>query len=77
MPGRRSSHKNTGKPARQLLFSKALLQAKGVPPPMVTQPSTTHQDMVDLAQESTMDRIFQEISAVGRRLEGIDSAIVS
>ncbi|KAJ1216411.1 hypothetical protein NDU88_004013 [Pleurodeles waltl] len=68
MPGRRSSHKNTDKAARQLFFSEALLQAKGVPPPMATQPSATHQDMADPAQESTMDRILQEISAVGRRL---------
>ncbi|KAJ1101864.1 hypothetical protein NDU88_006928 [Pleurodeles waltl] len=66
MPGRRSSHKNTGKPARQLLFSEALLQAKGVPPPMATQPSAAHQEMADPAQESTVDRILQEISAVGR-----------
>ncbi|KAJ1105011.1 hypothetical protein NDU88_002419 [Pleurodeles waltl] len=28
MPGGRSSHKTTGKPARQLLLSKALLQKK-------------------------------------------------
>ncbi|KAJ1112704.1 hypothetical protein NDU88_000965 [Pleurodeles waltl] len=33
--------------------------------------------MVDSAQESTMDCILQEISAVGRRLEGMDTAIKS
>ncbi|KAJ1126683.1 hypothetical protein NDU88_005089 [Pleurodeles waltl] len=77
MPGGRSSHKNTGRPARQLLFSEALLQAKGVPPPMATQPSATQQDMADPAQESTMDHILQEISSVGRRLEGVKSAMVS
>ncbi|KAJ1117139.1 hypothetical protein NDU88_005339 [Pleurodeles waltl] len=33
--------------------------------------------MVDSAQESTMDLIVEEISAVGRRLEGMDSAMVS
>ncbi|KAJ1128379.1 hypothetical protein NDU88_006758 [Pleurodeles waltl] len=33
--------------------------------------------MADSAQESTMDRIFQEISAVGRRMEGLDSAMIS
>ncbi|KAJ1174957.1 hypothetical protein NDU88_000248 [Pleurodeles waltl] len=77
MLGRRSSHKNTGKPARQLLFSEAILQAKGVPPLTATQPSATHQEMANRAQESTMDRILQEISAVGRRLEGMDSAMVS
>ncbi|KAJ1127670.1 hypothetical protein NDU88_006065 [Pleurodeles waltl] len=77
MPGGRSSHKNAGKPTRHLLFSEALLQAKGVPPPTATQPSATHQEMTDLAQEPTMDRILQEISAVGRRLERMDSAMVS
>ncbi|KAJ1216960.1 hypothetical protein NDU88_004558 [Pleurodeles waltl] len=77
MPGGRSSHKNSGKPARQLLFSEALLQTKGAPPPLVAQPSATHHDMADSAQESTMDRILQEISPVGRRLEGMDSAMVS
>ncbi|KAJ1094441.1 hypothetical protein NDU88_007516 [Pleurodeles waltl] len=69
--------KNAGKPARQLLFSEVLLQAKGVPPPTATQPSATHQEMADPAQEPTTDHILQEISAVGRRLEGMDSAIVS
>ncbi|KAJ1116185.1 hypothetical protein NDU88_004403 [Pleurodeles waltl] len=33
--------------------------------------------MAGSAQESTMDRILQEISAVGHRLEGMDSALVS
>ncbi|KAJ1104395.1 hypothetical protein NDU88_001807 [Pleurodeles waltl] len=77
MPGGRSSHKNTGKPARQLLFSEALLQVKGALPQTATQPSTTHQEMANPAQEPTMDRILQEISAVGRRLEGMDNAMVS
>ncbi|KAJ1115042.1 hypothetical protein NDU88_003270 [Pleurodeles waltl] len=77
MPGGWSSHKNTGEPARQLLFSEPLLQAKGTPPQTATQPSTTHQEMANPAQEPTMDRILQEISAVGRRLEGIDNAMVS
>ncbi|KAJ1155574.1 hypothetical protein NDU88_008303 [Pleurodeles waltl] len=77
MPGGRSSHKNSSKPTRQLLFSEALLQTKGPPPPLAAQPSATHQDMVDPAQESTMDCILQEISAFGRRLEGMDSAMVS
>ncbi|KAJ1191550.1 hypothetical protein NDU88_000866 [Pleurodeles waltl] len=33
--------------------------------------------MADPAQEPTMDRILQEISSVGRRLEGMDNAMVS
>ncbi|KAJ1181326.1 hypothetical protein NDU88_006534 [Pleurodeles waltl] len=77
MPGGWSSHKNAGKPARQLLFSEALLQLKGVPPPTVTQPSATHQEMADPAQEPTMDCILQEISAAARRLEGMVSPMVS
>ncbi|KAJ1157846.1 hypothetical protein NDU88_010543 [Pleurodeles waltl] len=77
MPGGRSSHKNSGKPARQLLFSEALLQTKGPLPTPVMQPPATHHNMTDPTQESTMDRIFQEILAVGRRLEGMDSAKVS
>ncbi|KAJ1106359.1 hypothetical protein NDU88_003760 [Pleurodeles waltl] len=74
MPDGRASHKNSGKPAIQLLFSEALLQTKG---PLPTQPPATHHDMTDSAQESTMDHILQEISAVGRRLEWMDSAMVS
>ncbi|KAJ1165056.1 hypothetical protein NDU88_005486 [Pleurodeles waltl] len=77
MPGGRSSHKNMGKPARQLLFSEVLLQVKWAPLQMATQPSTIHQEMANPAQEPTMDRILQEISAVGCRLEGIDNAMVS
>ncbi|KAJ1129040.1 hypothetical protein NDU88_007411 [Pleurodeles waltl] len=77
MPDGWSSNKNTGKPARQLLFSEAFLQAKGVPPSMAAQTSAAHQKMADPAQEPTMDRILQEISAVGRRVEGMDSAMVS
>ncbi|KAJ1214546.1 hypothetical protein NDU88_002164 [Pleurodeles waltl] len=77
MPDGRSSHKNTGKPAQQLLFSEALLQAKGVPPPTKALTSAAHQEMADLAQEPTMDHILQEIFEVCRRLEGMDSAMVS
>ncbi|KAJ1191323.1 hypothetical protein NDU88_000639 [Pleurodeles waltl] len=57
--------------------SCSLLQMKGPPPTSTAQPSVTHHDMADSAQESTMDRILQEISAVGCRLEGMDSAMVS
>ncbi|KAJ1204397.1 hypothetical protein NDU88_008175 [Pleurodeles waltl] len=47
MPGSRSSHKNSGKPARKLLFSEALLQKKGPPPTPAKQPPATHHDMTD------------------------------
>ncbi|KAJ1177470.1 hypothetical protein NDU88_002725 [Pleurodeles waltl] len=77
MPGGRSSHKNSGKPARQLLFSETLLQTTCPPPTSAALPSATHHDMASSAQESTMDRILQEILAVGRKLEGTYSAMVS
>ncbi|KAJ1191227.1 hypothetical protein NDU88_000543 [Pleurodeles waltl] len=77
MPGGNSSTKNPGKLARQLLFSEALLHSKASPPAPVTQQPTQHHNMSDPAQESTMDRILQEISAVDRRLEGMDNTMAS
>ncbi|KAJ1194616.1 hypothetical protein NDU88_003904 [Pleurodeles waltl] len=77
MPGGKSSNKNSGKPARQLLFSEALLQSKVPPPTPAALPPAQHHAMADSIQEPTMDLILQEISAVGRRLEGMDSAMVS
>ncbi|KAJ1115304.1 hypothetical protein NDU88_003530 [Pleurodeles waltl] len=77
MPGSKSSNKNSGKPARQLLFSEALLQSKVLPPAPAVLPPTRHHVMVGSALESTMDRILQEISAVARRLEWLDSAMIS
>ncbi|KAJ1113249.1 hypothetical protein NDU88_001503 [Pleurodeles waltl] len=77
MSGGRSSTKNSGKPARQLLFSEALFHSKtSSPAPEAQQPARNH-NMSDSAQESTMDRILQEISEVGRRLEGMDNAMAS
>ncbi|KAJ1219242.1 hypothetical protein NDU88_006811 [Pleurodeles waltl] len=54
MPGDRSSQKKSGKPARQLLFSEALLQTKGPPSTPATQPPATHHDVTDSALESPM-----------------------
>ncbi|KAJ1088898.1 hypothetical protein NDU88_002052 [Pleurodeles waltl] len=62
MPGGKSFSKHSGKPTKQLLFPEAL------------QHSLT---MTDQPQETAMDCILQEISAVGRRLEGMDSMMVS
>ncbi|KAJ1108386.1 hypothetical protein NDU88_005762 [Pleurodeles waltl] len=77
MPGGRSLAKNSGKPARQLLFSEALLHSKtSYPAPVAQQPDRNH-NMSDSAQESTIDRTLQEISVVGRRLEGMDNAMAS
>ncbi|KAJ1199293.1 hypothetical protein NDU88_003130 [Pleurodeles waltl] len=77
MPGGKSSNNNSGKPARQLLFSEAILHSKVSTPTPAALPPARHHAMADSAQESAMDRVLQEISAVGRRLEGMDSAIVS
>ncbi|KAJ1091350.1 hypothetical protein NDU88_004477 [Pleurodeles waltl] len=77
MPGSRLSTKNSGKPARQLLFSEALLHSKTSSPTPVAQQPARHHNMLDSAQDSTMDHIFQEISAVGRRLEGMVNAMAS
>ncbi|KAJ1146010.1 hypothetical protein NDU88_012292 [Pleurodeles waltl] len=73
MPGGRSSTKNSGKLARQLLFSEALLHSMASSPALMTEQPVQNHDTSDTAQESTMDRILQEISAVGQRLEGMAS----
>ncbi|KAJ1175415.1 hypothetical protein NDU88_000703 [Pleurodeles waltl] len=77
MPGNKPSNKHLGKPARQLLFSEALRQNRAQP--STPQEHMTHQpsDMADAPQGATMDRILQEISAVGHRLEGMDSRMIS
>ncbi|KAJ1180589.1 hypothetical protein NDU88_005810 [Pleurodeles waltl] len=77
MLGNKPSNKHLGKPARQLLFSEALRQNRA--PPSTPQEHMTHQpsDMADAPQGATMDRILQEISAVGRKLEGMDSRMIS
>ncbi|KAJ1109159.1 hypothetical protein NDU88_006523 [Pleurodeles waltl] len=75
MPRGKTTGKTMSKPARQLLFSEALRQRKHPsaedPPPL---PCTR---MADDTQGATMDRILQEISAVSRKLEGMDSAMVA
>ncbi|KAJ1214647.1 hypothetical protein NDU88_002265 [Pleurodeles waltl] len=71
----KTAGKTLGKPARQLLFSEALCQQK--------HPSTEYptpfprSSMADDTQGAKMDRILQEISAVSRKLEGMDSAMVA
>ncbi|KAJ1155883.1 hypothetical protein NDU88_008608 [Pleurodeles waltl] len=77
MPGGRSSTKNSGKLARQLLFLEALLHSKASSSAPMAQPPVQHHTTSDTAQESTMDRILQEISVVGWRLEGIANAMAS
>ncbi|KAJ1157397.1 hypothetical protein NDU88_010110 [Pleurodeles waltl] len=77
MLGGKTAGKHSGKPARQLLFSEALLHSR--PSSSTTGSHLTAQPytMTDTAQEATMEHILQEITAVGPRLEGMDSAITS
>ncbi|KAJ1137928.1 hypothetical protein NDU88_004322 [Pleurodeles waltl] len=66
--------KTSGKPAHQLLFSEALRQQKHPPAVDSLSPRT---NMTDDTQGTSMDRILQEILAVGRKLEGMDNAMVA
>ncbi|KAJ1208770.1 hypothetical protein NDU88_004153 [Pleurodeles waltl] len=78
MPRGKVTGKSSGKPTRQLLFSEALRQQKYPPaqdPP--PHPHTTTDNMAEGSQGASMDRILQGISAVGRKLEGMDSAMVA
>ncbi|KAJ1155964.1 hypothetical protein NDU88_008689 [Pleurodeles waltl] len=75
MPRGKTARKALGKSACQLLFSETLRQQKhsstadSSPPP--------HAIMSEDAQGVSMDRILQEISSVGRKLEGMDNATVA
>ncbi|KAJ1215952.1 hypothetical protein NDU88_003558 [Pleurodeles waltl] len=75
MPGSRTANRQLGKPSWQLLFSEALRHQRD--PPAEEHPLTPPGSMADTAQGATMDRILQEISAVGRKLKGMDSAMAS
>ncbi|KAJ1166227.1 hypothetical protein NDU88_006635 [Pleurodeles waltl] len=77
MPGGRSSKKHLYKPARQLLFYEALRHSRTLPPASKVHPASQFCNMGDTSQGATMDRILQEISAVGCRLEGMDSMMAS
>ncbi|KAJ1114189.1 hypothetical protein NDU88_002428 [Pleurodeles waltl] len=75
MPRGKATGKATGKPARQLLFYEALCQQKH--PSAEDPPPLPCANMADDMQGTTMDRILQEISAVGHKLEGMDNAMVA
>ncbi|KAJ1177200.1 hypothetical protein NDU88_002461 [Pleurodeles waltl] len=80
MPGGKSGHKSTGKPARQLPFLEALQHKHPIPPivgPHTTLTPTQPSTMADKEQPSTMERILQDITVVNRRVEGIDASISS
>ncbi|KAJ1156361.1 hypothetical protein NDU88_009083 [Pleurodeles waltl] len=72
--------KPTGKSARQLLFSEALHHRR--PTSTITGPHsppspTQSTAMSDKEQSITMEKILQEITAVSRRIEGMDASLSS
>ncbi|KAJ1179548.1 hypothetical protein NDU88_004782 [Pleurodeles waltl] len=67
MPRGKTAGKVLCKPARQLLFSEALRQQKH--PATTDSPPPSHDTMSEDTQGASMDRILQEISAVGHKLE--------
>ncbi|KAJ1211212.1 hypothetical protein NDU88_006573 [Pleurodeles waltl] len=79
MPGNKQpNHKPVSKPARQLLFSEALQHKRLTPTkinPQTSPPLNESTTMSD--KDTTMDRILQEITAVSRRIEGMDASITS
>ncbi|KAJ1124290.1 hypothetical protein NDU88_002751 [Pleurodeles waltl] len=75
MPGGGTVSKQSGKPSRQLLFSEALHHQRV--PPAEEHPLIPPSSMAEPTQGVTMDRILQGILAVGRKLEGMDSAMAS
>ncbi|KAJ1208896.1 hypothetical protein NDU88_004279 [Pleurodeles waltl] len=77
MPGGRSSSKHSGKLARQLLFSEALQHSWTSPSVPEVHPLVQPCTMTDQVQKTTRDRIFQEISVVGRRVEWMGSMMAS
>ncbi|KAJ1116176.1 hypothetical protein NDU88_004394 [Pleurodeles waltl] len=77
MPSRKTTGKAASRPARQLLFREALQQTQPMAAAKGHQPEATPNITDAPKQDDTMERILQEISAIGRRLEGINSNISS
>ncbi|KAJ1124564.1 hypothetical protein NDU88_003014 [Pleurodeles waltl] len=80
MPVGKAADKSTGRPARQLLFSKALQYKRPVSPavgPNLSSLPVLPPTMSDKEQLTTIDRILQEITAISRRVEGMDASISS
>ncbi|KAJ1174806.1 hypothetical protein NDU88_000097 [Pleurodeles waltl] len=75
MPRGKTTGKVTGKSTRQLLFSEALQQQKH--PSAADSSPLPCANMTEDIQGATMDRVLQEISAVSRKLEGMDNAMVA
>ncbi|KAJ1116179.1 hypothetical protein NDU88_004397 [Pleurodeles waltl] len=77
MLNRKTTGKAASRLARQLLFREALQQTQPMATEKGHQPEATSNITDAPKQDDTMERILQEISAIGRRLEGIDSNISS
>ncbi|KAJ1206399.1 hypothetical protein NDU88_001804 [Pleurodeles waltl] len=80
MPGSKANHKSTGKLARQLLFSEALHHKRPTSiaaEPHASPPPTQPTSMSDKEQSTTMEQILHKITAVSRRIEGMDASISS
>ncbi|KAJ1138938.1 hypothetical protein NDU88_005317 [Pleurodeles waltl] len=75
MPRGKTTGKVTGNSTSQLLFSEALQQQKH--PSAEDSPPLPCTNMTEDTQGAKMDRILQEISAVSRKLEGMDNAMVA
>ncbi|KAJ1108948.1 hypothetical protein NDU88_006318 [Pleurodeles waltl] len=69
--------KSSGKLARQLLFSEDLQIARPASRPAGPHPPAQSLIMTNPVRITTMERILQEITAVSRRLEGMDTPITS
>ncbi|KAJ1175443.1 hypothetical protein NDU88_000731 [Pleurodeles waltl] len=80
MPGGKTGHKSTGKPARQLLCSHALQHKRSTSPivgPHTSSIPAQTPMMSDKELPTTMERILQEITTASRRIEGMDASISS
>ncbi|KAJ1132068.1 hypothetical protein NDU88_010398 [Pleurodeles waltl] len=71
----KSSGKTSGKPVRQLLFSKAIRHLRLVASSPDLQAADRPTLEVETEQDNTMEQILQEITAVDQRIEGMDSTI--
>ncbi|KAJ1117723.1 hypothetical protein NDU88_005920 [Pleurodeles waltl] len=77
MPRGTSAGKSIGKPVRQLLFTEAFQHSRS----MISNKGLKKEDLSHTsagpAQNATIERILEEVTAVDRRLEGMDSTISS
>ncbi|KAJ1100377.1 hypothetical protein NDU88_005463 [Pleurodeles waltl] len=77
MPSGKTAGKFSAKQARQLLLSEDLQHSRPTSFATGLHPAAQSHIMTDPAQDTTMECILQEITAVGRGLKGMDCAITS